>query len=415
MGSTKRGNVSALGWPGNDGFRTGADLLLSVAPMTGSEAAGSTLDDELRRLPDELQALLAEHGFDRARFLELARSLQRGPADANRVHGAVEPPAAEDVGALPDPGSPEYAELERRGAAELRAGRSALVVLAGGMATRMGGVVKALVSALPGSTFLDLRLGEQRVLGERHGTRPPLWLMTSHATDRAIRDALALHPDGRHAATFVQGLAPRLRPDGKLYRDSQGAVSLYAPGHGDAIDSLRRSGLLERFVAQGGRSLLITNLDNLGAGLDPAILGWHLEHGAPLTSEVVERLDSDRGGVPVRLAGKPAVLEELRWPADFDPAAVGLFNINSFWFDAAGLLELEPRFDYFAVHKRRGADVVVQFERLLNQVVEWLPTRFLRVARLGAAARFLPVKDDDELSRRRPEIELVARARGWLG
>ena len=33
--------------------------------------------------------------------------------------------------------------------------------MAGGMATRMGSVVKALVEALPGRTFLDLRLAER--------------------------------------------------------------------------------------------------------------------------------------------------------------------------------------------------------------------------------------------------------------
>ncbi len=37
----------------------------------------------------------------------------------------------------------------------LAEGRLAFVVLAGGMATRMGGVVKALVEPLPGRTFLD--------------------------------------------------------------------------------------------------------------------------------------------------------------------------------------------------------------------------------------------------------------------
>ena len=36
-----------------------------------------------------------------------------------------------------------------------------MVVLAGGMATRMGGVVKALVEIVPGLTFMDARLAER--------------------------------------------------------------------------------------------------------------------------------------------------------------------------------------------------------------------------------------------------------------
>jgi UTP--glucose-1-phosphate uridylyltransferase len=38
----------------------------------------------------------------------------------------------------------------------------------------------------------------------------------------------------------------------------------------------------------------------------------------------------------------------------------------------------------------------------------------MRVPRDGAASRFLPVKDIDELARRREDIMQVARARGMV-
>jgi UTP--glucose-1-phosphate uridylyltransferase len=38
----------------------------------------------------------------------------------------------------------------------------------------------------------------------------------------------------------------------------------------------------------------------------------------------------------------------------------------------------------------------------------------LRVPREGVEARFLPVKDMAELERRGPEIEAIAKARGFL-
>ena len=60
----------------------------------------------------------------------------------------------------PSRGTPEHARLEALGAAALERGEVGLVVLAGGMATRMGGVVKALVEAVDGLTFLDIRLRE---------------------------------------------------------------------------------------------------------------------------------------------------------------------------------------------------------------------------------------------------------------
>ena len=51
-------------------------------------------------------------------------------------------------------------------------------VMAGGMATRMGGVVKALVPAFDGHTFLELRLNENATWSRRAGRAVPLWLMT---------------------------------------------------------------------------------------------------------------------------------------------------------------------------------------------------------------------------------------------
>ena len=122
----------------------------------------------------------------------------------NVVAGVVEPPAPGDVEPLPTPGTAEYAEVERRGADALRRGEVGLVVLAGGMATRMGGVVKALVEAVDGLTFLDIRLREMDAVERRYGRRPPLLMMTSGATDGPIREALGDRLDDPALGLFVQ-------------------------------------------------------------------------------------------------------------------------------------------------------------------------------------------------------------------
>jgi len=57
---------------------------------------------------------------------------------------------------------------------------------------------------------------------------------------------------------------------------------------------------------------------------------------------------------------------------------------------------------------------VVQFERLVNEVTNTLPTRYLHVPRSGVESRFLPVKDNDELASRAAENLAVAHARGML-
>jgi UTP--glucose-1-phosphate uridylyltransferase len=378
-----------------------------LPPMT-------SLDAQLAALPADVTVTLRNCGFDAARLVRLAKPLQDGVAADNLVKGSIAPPAPGDVVQLPEPGSAEHERLTKLGREALQRGEYALVVLAGGMATRMGGVVKALVDALPGKTFLDLRLREVEVIRERYGKAAPLWLMTSQSTDDKIKAALGARRQGDDVATFLQELSLRLTPDGNIFLGADGRPSEHAPGHGDLPDALKRSGLLERFVARGGKTLMMTNIDNLGGTLDPLILGFHLAHGLPVTSEVVDKLGSDRGGIPVRVDGKPCVLEEFRIPPSFDPATVRVFNTNVFHFDAKALLELEMPWTFFTVTKKVEGQNVVQFERLVNEVTSVLPTKYLHLPRTGEKSRFLPVKDNDELAARVPEIELIAKANGWL-
>lgn len=374
----------------------------------------TTLADELDSLPAATQARLLAHGFDRSQLIDLAKRLRDPSLFDNRVRGAVEVPPTQDIVDLPAEGGSEAATLMRNGEQFIAEGKCALVVLAGGMATRMGSVVKALVEALPGRTFLDLRLAERRHLA-RHATGiVPLWLMTSAATDPAIRAALGNRIDGESIALFSQHLSVRLTPDARLFRDSEGHPSEYAPGHGDLPDALRRSGLLDAFIARGGRYVSVANLDNLGATLDATIIGMHAARGRPVTCEVVDKVETDRGGIPVRHGNRTVVLEEFRIPESFDPSRVRVFNTNTFHFDAASLRDLDIEWTYFVVNKKVQGNTAIQFERLINEVTHHLDTTYLRVPRTGVRSRFLPVKDPEELARRRPEIEAIARARGML-
>jgi UTP--glucose-1-phosphate uridylyltransferase len=206
----------------------------------------------------------------------------------------------------------------------------------------------------------------------------------------------------------------RLTPEGTVFIDDEGQPSLHAPGHGDFVDCLKASGLLSQFVSEGGKYLMVTNLDNLGGGLDPVVIGQHLAHGKPVTCEVVDKEGADRGGIPARLDERPVILEEFRIPPSFDPQTVSVFNVNTFAFNAQVLSDLEMDWSYFEVLKKVDGRPAVQYERLINEVTFQLETRYLRVPRHGASSRFLPVKDHDELARRQPELEALALARGMI-
>jgi UTP--glucose-1-phosphate uridylyltransferase len=257
------------------------------------------------------------------------------------------------------------------------------------MATRMGGVVKALVDALPGRSFLSLRLEQQEALAAR-GFQVPLWLMTSHATDEAIRRELGSRLRGDKLATFTQDASLRLTPEGGLFRDAAGRPQPYATGHGDLPDALRRSGLLDRFLERGGRTLLIANLDNLAASVDDVLLGWHLGHGGPLTVEVVAKQPGDRGGGPVRSGGRTVLVEDVRLPAGFEHASVPYFSTNTFWADAAVLAGLSLDWTYARVEKQVEGRAAIQFERILNELTSAVPARYLLVPPADRVAAFSP-------------------------
>jgi UTP--glucose-1-phosphate uridylyltransferase len=367
------------------------------------------LERQLRELDPAIRSRLDLAGFDVARFLALAATLREGDPlrrrrERNVVRGEV---------SAPQPGEIESVSKDQseRGREAIARGELAFCAMAGGMATRMGGVVKALCEVFDGHTFLDLRLAENRAANARSGATIPLWLMTSDATDGAIRSALEGTPD--HVACFMQNLSLRLTPDGALFFDDEGQPSVHATGHGDLVDALRRSKLLDAFLARGGKYVWITNIDNLGASIDEALLGRFIASGADAQCEVCPKA-GDKGGIPVHAEGKLQVLEEFRLPPSFDARTVDVFNTNTFLVSAEKLARAPFTWTFFEVEKKVDGRTAIQFERLIQEITAHLRTTYVRIPREGTASRFLPVKDFDELALRRPTIEAVARARGIL-
>jgi UTP--glucose-1-phosphate uridylyltransferase len=393
-----------------------------TTPTPGASLAD--LRSDLAKIDPRRRAQIDAAGFDEARFLSLAATLRQGdPATRrdvrNRVSGEVTAPREDELLRSPEPGSAEESRLAAIAEAALRRGELAFCVMAGGMATRMGGVVKALVEAVAGKTFLELRLAENRTASARAGRPVPLWLMVSEPTDLPTREALAKAGAPSHVQTFLQDVSLRLTPEGRLFLGSDGEPSAYAPGHGDTIDALRRSGLLRAFADGGGKYVWIANLDNLGAAIDLPLLGLFIESRRDVMVEVAEKEAGDKGGIPVH-APTPSgarhlqVLEEFRLPKGFDAGSVRVFNTNTFLVRAERLLDVKVEWSWFEVEKKVDGKTAVQFERLLQEITSALDAAYVRVPRHGALARFLPAKDFDELARRKADIQAVAQARGML-
>jgi UTP--glucose-1-phosphate uridylyltransferase len=362
------------------------------------------------------RALLDSYGFDAGTFAQLRARMLAGElsTDANRLRAPVELPNANDVRVLPDPNTEARRALHERGAAAIRAGQVGCVVLAGGMATRFGGVVKAAATALPGRSFLALKLADIRRTARELGARVPVYLMSSFATHEVIeRMVQAEQSDEAPIEVFPQLISLRLDPSGNLFLENGAKPSPYAPGHGDLTFALRKSGALSRFLARGGRMLTVSNVDNLGATLDPAILGAHLASEAQMTVEVAARAPGEPGGAPARVGGVLQIIEDFRFPHGFDVQSIPYFNTNTFVLNAAAL-DRDFALTWFLVRKKVEGREAIQFEHLVGELSALLSCSCLLVPRDGDYGRFQPVKDPEELAKRAPQIERILRNRGAL-
>ncbi len=364
--------------------------------------------------------------YDRELFASLRRAFIAGDLslDGSRLN---RPPATLDehdarvLRRSQDPASAttEFAAQRIAGEAAIRAGEVAALVLNGGLATRFGGLVKGVVPVTgddPRRSFLALKLGALRATARRFKASIPAIVMCSFAT-RAASDAhlqeiawADLKPSDR--LTFDQSLLPRIDREGVPLVDRPEASkmpqsALYAaPGHGDTLAQAVRSGLVNRLRARGIRHVLVSNVDNLGATIDAQVLGLHLAavaKGASASVEVVRRQPGDVGGCIAEVDGRALIVEGFRLPPATDPERYLHFNTNTIWLTLDALAS-EPPLTFFPVARRipwvDGQDLeIIQFEQLIGQLTEHLPSAYLEVDR---QRRFVPIKTRDDLRAAEP-------------
>jgi UTP--glucose-1-phosphate uridylyltransferase len=360
-------------------------------------------------LPLPLQQLLTRFHGEKIPLDVLRRRLREADGALDKLHGIrgrVDPPPAGCAERPPPADSAAARALADEGAAALRDGELAVVVLAGGMATRYGSVVKALapLGTAGGERFLDLKLADVA----RWGGRVPAALMTSFATHDLIEAALRDAP--LDVALAPQFVSLRLTPSGDVFRGEDGAASPHSTGHGDLPEALAAAGLLDAWRAAGVRTVLVSNVDNVGAVVDPTLFAMHRRSAAEVTVELVEKRAGDRGGLPVLRDGRLVLAETFRLPSGFPDQDFPLFNTNTLWVDIDALTGPRP-WTWCAARKTVEGRETIQFERLVGELTWWHETRYVHVSREGSRSRFLPIKELEDLERHRDALDAIIAAR----
>lgn len=367
---------------------------------------------DIEELPDDIQQTLSKYGFDRELFESRRARVASGELspESNIVQGTLEAPESDAWEVMPKKSSDEAKAARAIGEKAVAAGQVGALILNGGMATRFGGVVKGTVVALPGRSFLALKIQNVLKKSRATGGRIPVYVMNSFATDEATR---AHFEENRNFGLlpedlefYTQGVSLRMEPDGSLFFDADGRPSMHGPGHGDCPIWLRKSGCLERFLDSGGKYLMISNVDNLAARIDLVTLGMHILSKKKLSAEVAPKWPGDSGGAPVYVDRKLWVVEGFRFPESFDQDQIPVFNTNTFTVNADALDQPFSLTDCYVAKKVDGRKAV-QIETLVGELTRFLPTNYLKVKRTGKSSRFFPIKTPEDLEDGREDLELI--------
>jgi UTP--glucose-1-phosphate uridylyltransferase len=296
-------------------------------------------------------------------------------------------------------------------------GRTVVVKLNGGLGTSMGlDKAKSLIRVKESYSFLDVIIRQIIDYRERFGLRIPLVLMNSYSTERESLAVTAAYSalDSRLPGSFLQHKVPKVLAEGfaPATCPDQPELEWCPPGHGDLYVALLTSGMLDAMEALGFEYLFVSNADNLGAVIDPGILGYIARHDIPFLMEVARRTPSDtKGGHLARLRDGRLVLREIaQCPeaelAEFqDIELYRYFNTNTLWIKVPALRRLlHENGDLLPLHLIRNAKTldprdpssprVFQLESAMGAAVSLFDRSSALVV---PRSRFSPVKTCDDL------------------
>ena len=212
----------------------------------------------------------------------------------------------------------EYEEYESIGAQEIRAGKLAVVTMAGGQGTRLG-------HSGPKGTY-DLGLESHKSIfeiltdtlreeKEKYGVDIPWYIMTSDEnnaeTEKFFKDNNYFGYPSKSIQFFKQGKLPMLSKQGKILIDEKGHIKQAADGHGGVFHSLLKGGMIEDMKEKNIEWIFIGGVDNvLVKPVDPILIGLSIKKKVLIAGKSIAKANpQEKVGVFCKRNGKPSVIE----------------------------------------------------------------------------------------------------------
>jgi len=253
----------------------------------------------------------------------------------------------------------------------------AYCILAGGLGTRVGEPKALLRVPELGMSLLTLKLFQ--AVGEG-----PIWIIVAPS----LRDQVESHIrsqigfDQNRISFIEQHESYRLTPDNQIVM-SNNVPELYPCGTGDVFSILRDR--VEAANTAGVKHVVVVNVDNVFAALEPAIVGHHISHLSKVTCEVVRRKENEMGSVLVNSERGRHISDQARMSCD----------ITDYSWLSTGSYVIDLGIDFSPLGKtwyRRQKvhlnKVSVQYERRIDEITSFVDTSYLGVVR---NERYMPI------------------------
>lgn len=206
------------------------------------------------------------------------------------------------------------------GLSEIRAGHLGLVLLAGGMGTRLGysGPKGTFNIGETKDVYIFQRLIENILeIVKLSGTWMHLFIMTSEKNDDATRAFFFQHSFFGYRSDYVhfycQEMAPVVGGDGKVLLETPCRIAVSPNGNGGWFKSMKRAGYIDLLHQENITWLNVFAVDNVLQKIaDPAFLGAVIQNGSVSGSKVVRKANpEEKVGVMCLEDGRPSIVEYI--------------------------------------------------------------------------------------------------------
>ncbi len=204
------------------------------------------------------------------------------------------------------------------GEKELKAGKVAALLVAGGQGSRLG--YDGPKGCYPIGPLTDAPLfyfHARKILARanRYGKPIPFYVMTSEANNAAtvkcFEDNNYFGLPKKDVFFFTQGMWPGMTAEGKIILDEPGHIFMSPDGHGGLLAALKRSGALADMKKRGITSVFFFQVDNPIVEIaDPAFIGYHVQMKSDYSLKLCAKRDpKEKVGMPMQFGKQFRMVE----------------------------------------------------------------------------------------------------------